>query len=73
MFEQLDASPEGYTSNRAEEKLEEFGPNVIKPQKKKNPLIGFVNVLINPFNLVLMVVIVITFITDILLTQKKII
>lgn len=71
LFEQLDASPEGYTSNRAEEKLEEFGPNEIKPQKKKNPLIGFVNVLINPFNLVLMVVIVITFITDILLTQEK--
>nr|WP_252968931.1 cation-transporting P-type ATPase [Erysipelothrix rhusiopathiae] len=39
LFEQLDASPEGYTSNRAEEKLEEFGPNEIKPQKKKTLLL----------------------------------
>lgn len=67
----FDASNAGYSSEVAADKLEQYGPNEIKPQKKPNPVIGFVNVLINPFNLVLMVVIFITFISDILLTQEK--
>ncbi|QIK69903.1 magnesium-translocating P-type ATPase [Erysipelothrix sp. HDW6C] len=71
LFESLNTVETGYTQAIAEEKLEEFGPNQISPSKKRHPIIGFVNVLINPFNLVLMVVIAITFVTDILLTQQR--
>ena len=71
VLSKFDASNAGYSSEVAADKLEQYGPNEIKPQKKPNPVIGFVNVLINPFNLVLMVVIFITFISDILLTQEK--
>lgn len=71
LFVALDANKNGYTQEEAEKKLEELGPNKMSQGKKKNPIIGFVNVLINPFNLVLLVVILITFITDILLTQQK--
>ena len=71
VLSKFNASNAGYSSEVAADKLEQYGPNEIKPQKKPNPVIGFVNVLINPFNLVLMVVIFITFISDILLTQEK--
>lgn len=71
VLQELDASQSGYTSAKAEDLLEEYGPNEIKQKKKKNPLVGFVNVLINPFNLVLMVVIAVTFISDIVLAKDK--
>ncbi|MEG0416249.1 MAG: magnesium-translocating P-type ATPase [Erysipelothrix sp.] len=71
LFEVFETTSDGYTSEVALKKLEEFGPNEIKPHKKKNPFVGFVNVLINPFNLVLMVVIAITFITDIILSTGE--
>ena len=71
LFETLETHKEGYTSQEAEDKLSLLGPNVIRDGKKKNPFFGFVNVLINPFNLVLLVVIAITFISDILLAGEK--
>ncbi|CAM4336923.1 magnesium-translocating P-type ATPase [Erysipelothrix aquatica] len=66
LYDNLGASPTGYTLDQAEQKLEELGPNAISQGTKKHPIIGFVNVLINPFNLVLMVVIAITLITDVI-------
>ena len=71
LLEEFQASKQGFSSEFAAERLEELGPNEIKPHKKKNPIFGFINVLINPFNLVLMVVIAITLISDVLLAQEK--
>lgn len=70
LFDHLNTTPEGYTQEQAEMLLEETGYNEITKQKKQNPIIGFVNVLINPFNLVLIVVICITFINDILIEKS---
>ncbi|NLC64480.1 MAG: magnesium-translocating P-type ATPase [Erysipelothrix sp.] len=70
LFDHLNTTPEGYTQEQAETLLEETGYNEITKQKKQNPIIGFVNVLINPFNLVLIVVIGITFINDILIEKS---
>lgn len=70
LFDHLNTTPEGYTQEQAETLLEETGYNEITKQKKQNPIIGFVNVLINPFNLVLIVVICITFINDILIEKS---
>ncbi|AMC93001.1 magnesium-translocating P-type ATPase [Erysipelothrix larvae] len=66
-FSALPADKNGFSEEQAEAYIEEFGPNEIVGQKKKHPLIGFVNVLINPFNLVLIVVIIITLITDVII------
>lgn len=71
VLEALDSNPNGFTSSKAEDLLEEYGPNEIVHSKKRNPLVGFVNVLINPFNIVLMVVIAVTFISDVLLVKEK--
>ena len=70
LFDHLNTTPEGYTQEQAETLLEETGYNEITKQKKQNPIIGFVNVLINPFNVVLIVVIGITFINDILIEKS---
>ncbi len=71
LFEVVEGKNTGFTADEAAEKLEEFGPNAITKAKKPNPFVGFVNVLINPFNLVLLVVIAITFVNDILIEQEK--
>ena len=71
LLKDLNAHTGGYTSDEAAILLEELGPNKIRSAKKKNPLFGFINVLINPFNLVLMVVILITFVSDIVLASEK--
>ncbi len=71
LFELVEGKQGGFTSEEAATQLEKFGPNAITKAKKPNPLIGFVNVLINPFNLVLIVVIIITFINDILIVKEK--
>ncbi|NMB18263.1 MAG: HAD-IC family P-type ATPase, partial [Erysipelothrix sp.] len=70
LFDYLKAKPEGFTQVEADQLIEETGPNEITKQEKPHPLIGFVNVLINPFNLVLLVVIAITFINDILIEKS---
>ena len=71
VLETLGAHKEGFTTEEAEANLETYGPNIIKDTSKKNPFFGFVNVLINPFNLVLLVVIFITFISDIVMATEK--
>lgn len=71
LFEKVDGSAEGFTDTEAQAKLENFGPNEITKAKRPHPLIGFVNVLINPFNLVLIVVIAITFVNDIIIETEK--
>lgn len=70
LFKTLNAKETGFTSEEAEIILEETGLNEITKQDKPHPLIGFVNVLINPFNMVLLVVILITFINDILIEKS---
>lgn len=71
LFKEVNGNPNGFSQKKAEENLEKYGPNEITKAKRKHPLIGFVNVLINPFNMVLLVVIIITFINDILIETQK--
>ncbi|CAM3614705.1 magnesium-translocating P-type ATPase [Erysipelothrix urinaevulpis] len=71
VLKELGASQSGYSGEKAAQLLEDYGPNEIQQKKRKNPFVGFVNVLINPFNLVLMIVIVVTFFSDILLPKEK--
>ncbi|HEY4537328.1 MAG TPA: magnesium-translocating P-type ATPase [Erysipelothrix sp.] len=71
ILDNFNASQSGFTTAQAKEIHEEYGPNEIEQKKRKSPLVGFFNVLINPFNLVLMVVIAVTFISDILIADDK--
>ena len=60
----------GLTTEEAEERLDEFGPNVIRTGKTHGPLYRFMGSLINPFNIVLFLVAAITFVTDVVLSRR---
>ena len=71
LFTLLETSGQGISVARAEEKLDEFGPNVITTDKEKGVLWRAFEALVNPFNLVLFLVAIITFITDVVMSEKK--
>jgi len=65
----LETSTRGISVANAEEKLEEHGPNVISAGKEKGVGGRLAAALINPFNLVLLLVAVITFVTDVAISK----
>ena len=70
-IEKLNASVFGYSSEQAEELLEDVGENVISTGKTSGPLSRLFEALINPFNIVLFLVAIITFITDVVIAKKS--
>lgn len=70
MLALLETSMQGVSVAKAEEKLEEIGPNIIVTGKEKGFWWRLTASLVNPFNLVLFLVAIITFVTDVVLSQK---
>ena len=66
----LETSRQGISAIKAEEHLEEYGRNVIITDKEKGWVGRLIGSLINPFNLVLLLVAFITFITDVVVSAK---
>jgi len=65
----LDTSRQGISAVMAEEKMDEFGPNVIVADKQKGIWGRLLEALINPFNLVLLLVAIITLVTDVVMAD----
>ena len=65
----LETSMQGISAAQAEEKLEEVGRNVIITDKEKGILGRVIESLVNPFNLVLLLVAIITFVTDVVISE----
>ena len=70
LFSLLETSMQGISAEKAEEKIEDVGYNVIVTDKEKGVFGRLIEALINPFNLVLFLVAIITFITDVILSEK---
>lgn len=70
MFTQLETSTQGISAATAQKKREEYGRNVIVTGKEKGVGGRVLAALINPFNLVLFLVAIITFSTDVIVSQK---
>ena len=70
MFTLLETSMQGVSVAVAEGKLEENGRNIITTDKEKGVFGRLMESLVNPFNLVLFLVAVITFITDVVVAHK---
>jgi len=66
----LETSTRGVSVANAEEKLEEHGPNVIMTAGEKGLMGRLFGALVNPFNLVLLLVAVITFVTDVVVSDE---
>lgn len=71
LIDELSTSKNGLSSLEVEEKQEAFGTNVITVGKKNNTWTRLREAVINPFNLVLLVIAAITFLTDVILASKK--
>lgn len=71
LFGKYDTSYSGLDNEEVEERLDDFGKNTIEIKEKYPILNRIKEALINPFNVVLIVVAIITLATDIIFVSKK--
>ena len=66
LLESLKTSKEGLSNEESEERLDDYGKNIIVSKKKKNKFFRFIDSIIIPFNLILIVIAIITLFTDVI-------
>ena len=70
LFEKFKTDPEGLNQVEAAERLEEYGRNIIDIANEHSLLSRIKDALVNPFNIVLMVVDIVTLFTDVILSDE---
>ncbi len=70
LFTHLYASREGLTQEEVEIRQDNYGPNVITVDNKNTTFRRLLEAVINPFNLILILVAAVTFFTDVWATSK---
>ena len=70
LFEKYEVDEYGLDPVQAADRLEEYGRNIIDFGKEKNLAVRIKDAIINPFNIVLLVVAMITFATDVVLADE---
>jgi Mg2+-importing ATPase len=70
LFRELSANKTGLNQEEAEDRLEEFGPNVITAGKKDTALHRLREAVINPFNVILLIIAAVTYFTDVVSSSK---
>ena len=70
-FEKLQTSEEGISIVEVEDRIEEYGKNIIDVNNNTTLLDRLKEAFINPFNIVLIIVAIVTFITDIVISSSK--
>ena len=70
LFEKYQTDEYGLDPVQAADRLEEYGRNIIDFGKEKNLAVRIKDAIINPFNIVLLVVAMITFATDVVLADE---
>ncbi|MDR0532118.1 MAG: magnesium-translocating P-type ATPase [Oscillospiraceae bacterium] len=71
LFAQLESGRRGLSAEAAEEKLDDVGPNVIVAERQIGTFGRLLRSVVTPFNLVLALIIVISFVTDVLLPRAQ--
>ena len=71
LFEKYRTEPDGLNQVEAAERLEEYGRNIIDVSSENSLLNRIREAVINPFNIVLMIVAVVTLFTDVILAEEK--
>ena len=71
LLKKYKTSMEGISVVEVDERIEEYGKNIIEVNSNNSILHMLKDAFFNPFNIVLMIVAVITFITDIVIATKK--
>lgn len=70
LYEKTFSAPGGLTSEQVEEKQDEYGENIITTGNKNSVIQRLRESIINPFNVVLLIIAVITFFTDIVASDE---
>ena len=70
LFEKYQTDEDGLDPVQAADRLEEYGKNIIDFGKEKSLAVRIKDAIINPFNIVLLVVALITFITDVVMADE---
>ncbi len=71
LFSRFSVTEKGLTASQAEARQDEFGENVITVGHKNTALHRLSEAVINPFNLILLVVAVVTYFTDVVLSPTS--
>ena len=71
ILEELKTTNEGLSCVEIEEKQEEYGKNILDLKNNKTLLSRLKEAFINPFNIVLILVAIVTFFTDVIIATKK--
>ena len=71
LFEKYKTHPEGLNQVEAADRLEEYGRNIIDVSNENSLLSRIKDAVINPFNIVLMIVALVTLFTDVILAEEK--
>lgn len=70
LLSRLSSKKGGLTQEEAEERLEEFGPNVITAGTRDTALHRLREAVINPFNVILLIIAAVTYFTDVISSSK---
>ena len=70
LFEKYRTEPDGLNQVEAAERLEEYGKNIIDVSNENSLLSRIKDALINPFNIVLMIVALVTLCTDVIFSDE---
>ena len=70
LFRRLETDPEGLNQVEASERLEEYGPNIIDTGNENSLARRIRDAIINPFNIVLLIVSVVTLVTDVIIADE---
>ncbi len=71
LFEKYQTEPDGLNQVEAAERLEKYGRNIIDVSNENSLLSRIKDAVVNPFNIVLMIVAVVTLFTDVILAEEK--
>ena len=71
LFKKFETSNEGVSIVEVEERIEKYGKNTIEVKNNHTFINRLIEAVINPFNVVLIIVAIITFVTDVVISTKK--
>lgn len=71
IYEELDSNSNGLSNEQAEERLDEYGVNKVSSTKEDSLLHRLADAFINPFNIVLIIIALVTYFTDVVISKSN--
>ena len=69
VLREFGSTAQGLTAEEAKTRLEEHGPNIAKTKKQHTVISRIIEALVNPFNIILLIIAIVTYITDVVIAD----